>query len=79
MITPDLYQLIIRGTITKECVHDRAGILNVVLDMVAKNQEVDAWTSLSFRTGRLVLRHRVESHLHGSSAAVYHAQRIFHT
>lgn len=33
--------------------HDRAGILNVVLDMVAKNLEVDASTSLSFFTRRL--------------------------
>lgn len=36
VITPDSYQVIIRGTITKERLHDCAEILNVVLEMVAK-------------------------------------------
>lgn len=48
VIQLDLYQLAMGGTISKEQLYDSAGILNVVLHMVAKIQCVTVSTSLSF-------------------------------
>lgn len=55
VIQPDLYQLAMGGTISKEQLYDSAGILNVVLHVVAKVAHVTASTSLSFLTDQLAL------------------------
>lgn len=55
VIQPDLYQLAMGGTISKEQLYDNAGILNVVLHMVTKAAHVTASTSLSFLTDQFAL------------------------